>query len=245
MRMRSGVTDVVAKTPASPGVGGAPQALELTDAQDDFHQSRASLGRPRARLLELVNRASAELSCSAARRGPLPIVRVTEIPAPLVQRWRTRRPTAAPARRRSSAVVSRLVPSKRVGEHRVLRNLLAERILLSLAGRSFACGNDSQRPRRRAGAISRNQASAGPTGDAWFATKRSDPAILAEPRDATVSDTMSHAERLSDDVDRKLDRRPALGLLLDRLYRSRRPRDPVCRRPVARPAGRRLARSLT
>jgi hypothetical protein len=35
LSMRSGVTGVVAKTPASPGVGGVPPALELTDARDE------------------------------------------------------------------------------------------------------------------------------------------------------------------------------------------------------------------
>ena len=41
LSMRSGVVDDVAKTPASPGVGGVPRPLELTDARDDQEEQAA------------------------------------------------------------------------------------------------------------------------------------------------------------------------------------------------------------
>lgn len=43
LSMRSGVVDDVAKTPASPGVGGVPRPLELTDARDDLGKGGGGL----------------------------------------------------------------------------------------------------------------------------------------------------------------------------------------------------------
>ena len=38
IEQRSGVVDDVAMTPASPGVGGVPRPLDLTDARDETEQ---------------------------------------------------------------------------------------------------------------------------------------------------------------------------------------------------------------